>query len=581
MSYEKDHEAGKKYLEYKQERIKRKTIEKYRRKTYELVREILTDEEEDRLLVMKGMRQSGKTVIFEQLAYDLDGVLMLDASNDSDYEFICSTDNRLNSLIFENDIKYLLIDEVGTIGDIGRIRDIFEICKDSYIHMAITSSANQYLWDVYNTTSGGRCIMVTVPNFTFSECEYFAGKISEQDVCMTFEDYFEKFSKLSNDKVQEFNRDFDRYTFEGNSIEKNIWEHEESDYKGRIEEIISKRLDMCYGYMLNKTLSMIDSENRYANSLGSNTLSLDTETLIQGIMYTAYKGAAKMLAKTFVNEIGTYKVEWNTLKQQGLTNIKEFEKKIDSYFINEIKEINGKIKGKDILRIFRFILMTSLGYAECADDNKTNRSAEYELRKALRQMSEGKYIGNNGNGLETFMQDWNIVLNDTAIYSLIMEDLRKTLKIDKTTFDIINNEIGHRIKGNIIEAALKSQQSRFQNLQCVLKRENNALTNGEVDYIRKNANGEVIGCELTIRDKARGELHMTKDDKMTLKISPSFTRFWKDEVTDVYYVPYGIMAIILGSMGYTDNKQEIDYDRENNKTTATNIAWNAGRLKRI
>ena len=120
--------------------------ENYRRETYKLVKELAEDEEDDRLIMLKGMRKVGKTVILKQLTVDLDKTLYLDASVSEDLDWIVNYGYEIRQLIRKGEaikqpagkcqgirkgeVKYLIIDEVSRIADISKVRRLYDSCPE-------------------------------------------------------------------------------------------------------------------------------------------------------------------------------------------------------------------------------------------------------------------------------------------------------------------------------------------------------------------------------------------------------------------------------------------------------------------
>lgn len=548
-----------------------------KRLVYDMVYEFMTDESDDRLIIMKGIRKVGKTVILEQFAESTDNALYLDASKQEDIELIEEYTSVIKNLIEDGIIKYLIIDEAGYIDSLGRIKELYESCYLNFAKCIITASANMYLWKVRDFVYSERCIMVTIPDFIFAEKLYFDGYIDRDVMYKSIDELWNLMGATTKEQRRQVNKLFIDYSIYGSDIARfESIVHGEDEY---IERMIYNRLGNGNELVTNKLFGFIGSERRGTNEdIDNYYVEKYTNKILRSILYIAYKCADKVQRNslTYVN----YATERHGLKE-GVLKVadKEVRERIDNFIIKRIEESTTAASDEDIFWVVNILLKSSMAYIEY-DSRAGLDDAEQRVEFAINQIRGLEYKSQTGVGAEAFFKDWNVCIMDTAIYGIILRDVMSEMGLNGEA----DRVFGGTIKGRIVEVAIKSQMCRFMNIPSIAKKSEvpgfvkniNKKTDGEVDSVVKLQNGDVLGCEVTIRNKGDSEVHLGKGDEFTIRMATD-DAVWSDN-ENVRHMPFGFAAVILGLIGYRDNLEKIRKNKVVYKGTTQVKAWNDARM---
>lgn len=280
-----------------------------------------------------------------------------------------------------------------------------------------------------------------------------------------------------------------------------------------------------------------------------------------------------------------YKKEERSLVGLGITTRDKFEDSMNEYLMRQVEEAVKGMNVKSVFDTIDIVIKSSMGFLECKYKGLPESMIEMKVREAIGMLDNSTYCrineyGVKAEGLDAFFEDWNVMLNETAVYGIIYKDLLNTLESN----DAVEESIDGTILGEMAEVSMKSQYCRYMNIpftvKKVKKKDAKRLIDGEVDYYSRKNNNKDIGFEVTIKNKSSKKVHMDKSDKfdmLDMRICTSETSMRYDEKSGVYYIPYGIAAIAFGAMGFADNKERIMINKRNYKLQSATIAYNYAR----
>lgn len=173
----------------------RKRYTNYRTAYYMLLM-MLRDEYDRRIIGIKGLRHIGKTTVMKQLCAKLNGSVFFDAAAFVRSGNRCSTGElkvRLFECVKDADRKYIFIDEVNTLQEIGiDVKSVIEYLYDCNVRVVITSSSTIYLDMLLNGGQSRENRYVGIAGYTRMKL-FMMGE-------MSFQEYLRFNNKLGWDK---------------------------------------------------------------------------------------------------------------------------------------------------------------------------------------------------------------------------------------------------------------------------------------------------------------------------------------------------------------------------------------------